>query len=71
MHNARPPPTDLHLNEPLETHRIHDTTDPAFTALARIYSDAIPTSERKSIEQLASMLERPEYIFLAAYRENP
>jgi ribosomal protein S18 acetylase RimI-like enzyme len=58
------------LNEPLETHHIHDATDPAFTALARIYSDAIPASERKSVEQLSSMLQRPEYIFLVASREN-
>jgi hypothetical protein len=55
---------------PLETHRIHSATDPAFTALAGIYSNAIPASERKSIQQLASMLQRPEYIFLVASREN-
>jgi GNAT superfamily N-acetyltransferase len=54
----------------LETHRIHAITDPAFAALVEIYRDAIPQSERKSIEQLSSMLKHPEYLFLVASREN-
>jgi GNAT superfamily N-acetyltransferase len=54
----------------LQTHRIHAATDPAFAALASIYSNAIAANERKNVDQLSSMLQRPEYIFLVATREN-
>jgi GNAT superfamily N-acetyltransferase len=37
-----------------------------YEALLRIYTESIPASERKTAEQLAVMVERPEYSFLAA-----
>jgi ribosomal protein S18 acetylase RimI-like enzyme len=40
--------------------------DPAFDDLFRIYTQAHPASERKSLEALRDMISRPEYLFLAA-----
>jgi GNAT superfamily N-acetyltransferase len=37
-----------------------------FDPLVRIYTEALPASERKSIDALRKMIARPEYFFLAA-----
>jgi ribosomal protein S18 acetylase RimI-like enzyme len=46
--------------------RIQSAENPRFGALVRIYTEALPASERKSVDVLARMIERPEYLFLAA-----
>ena len=50
--------------------RIHSASEPEFEGLVRIYSEAHPPSERKSIQSLAAMIARPEYHFLVAARES-
>ena len=47
----------------LKLHRVHASTEPEFAELVRIYSEAHPESERKKVELLSMMLERPEYLF--------
>ncbi len=54
----------------LTIHRIDRSADPAFAGLASIYTEAHPASERKSIGLLAAMIQRPEYLFLAASEES-
>jgi GNAT superfamily N-acetyltransferase len=39
---------------------------PEFDGLVRVYAEALPASERKSVDELRRMMERPEYVFLAA-----
>jgi GNAT superfamily N-acetyltransferase len=46
--------------------RIQSAEDPRFGELVRIYTDALPTSERKSTHALRQMIAEPEYFFLAA-----
>lgn len=46
--------------------RVTSAEEPAFADLVRIYSEAHPASEIKSVDALAAMIERPEYLFLAA-----
>jgi GNAT superfamily N-acetyltransferase len=46
--------------------RIHSAEDPRFGELVRIYTEALPASERKSVDALRQMIARPEYFFLAA-----
>jgi ribosomal protein S18 acetylase RimI-like enzyme len=41
-----------------------------FGGLVRIYTEALPASERKSVDALRQMIERPEYLFLAAVDED-
>lgn len=50
--------------------RLASPADPAFAALLRIYTEAIPASERKSPAQLATMLAQPRYSFLVAEDRN-
>ncbi len=50
--------------------RILSTAEPEFDALLRIYTEALPASERKSAEALARMIERPEYFFLVAIEDG-
>jgi ribosomal protein S18 acetylase RimI-like enzyme len=54
----------------LQIHRLCCTTHPAYEELIRIYEDSQPESERKSVADLARMMERPEYLFLAALRDQ-
>lgn len=53
----------------LKTRRVASAVDPDFAALARIYTEAHPESERKKVTLLASMVERPEYLFLVAAQD--
>jgi ribosomal protein S18 acetylase RimI-like enzyme len=50
----------------MEIHRALSAREPEFDELVRIYTEALPASERKSEEALRRMIERPEYVFLAA-----
>ena len=50
--------------------RIHSASGPEFEGLVRIYSDAHPSSERKSVQALAAMVARPDYYFFVASRET-
>ena len=45
--------------------RLRSATEPEFDALARIYAEAHPAGELKSIDALRQMIERPAYLFLA------
>jgi ribosomal protein S18 acetylase RimI-like enzyme len=55
---------------PLKIRRVNAVTGPEFAEVVRIYTEAHPESERKSIEWISSMVERPEYLFLAAMQER-
>jgi ribosomal protein S18 acetylase RimI-like enzyme len=46
--------------------RLHTPDDPRFAQLLTIYTEAHPASERKTVDQLAAMITRPEYLFLVA-----
>lgn len=46
--------------------RVTSAEEPAFADLVCIYCEAHPASEIKSVDALAAMIERPEYLFLAA-----
>ncbi len=50
----------------LQLERVISAGEPAFAELLAIYTQAHPASERKSPSLLASMIQRPEYQFLAA-----
>jgi GNAT superfamily N-acetyltransferase len=50
--------------------RLHGSLNPQFAQLLRIYSEAHPASERKSAETLASVADRPDYLFLVAIEEG-
>jgi GNAT superfamily N-acetyltransferase len=50
--------------------RLTLATDRAFDALVRIYKAALPASERKGVEALRTMLARPDYEFLVAWRDE-
>jgi predicted N-acetyltransferase YhbS len=49
----------------MNVHRVRSAGEPAFDGLIRVYKAAHPESERKSIDALRQMIERPEYLFLA------
>jgi GNAT superfamily N-acetyltransferase len=49
----------------MNVHRVRSAGEPAFDGLLRVYSASLPASERKSIDALRQMIERPEYLFLA------
>jgi ribosomal protein S18 acetylase RimI-like enzyme len=54
----------------LKIHRVSTVMDPAFEELVRIYSEAHPASERKSLASLSAMVERPEYLFLTMAQDR-
>jgi GNAT superfamily N-acetyltransferase len=49
----------------MNVHRVRSAGEPAFDGLLRIYIASHAASERKSIDTLRKMIERPEYLFLA------
>ena len=51
-------------------HRVCSVHEPAFAQLLRIYTDALPESERKSTERLSAMMSDPQYFFLVATMAN-
>ena len=50
--------------------RLVSAVEPAFDALLRIYANALPPSECKSVDALRRMINRPEYLFLASVDED-
>jgi GNAT superfamily N-acetyltransferase len=54
----------------MKVHRVLSSVQPEFDTLVRIYTEAHPGSERKPIAALQRMIERPEYLFLAAKQDN-
>lgn len=50
----------------LRVRRLVSSAEPEFDALLRIYAGAHPPGELKAASTLVQMIERPEYIFLAA-----
>jgi GNAT superfamily N-acetyltransferase len=52
----------------MDVRRVCSVADPAYDAFVRIYLDSQPHSELKTPAQLARMIEKPEYYFLAALR---
>ena len=50
--------------------RVASAVEPEFDALVRIYAEALPPSECKSVDALREMIARPEYSFLAAKEED-
>jgi ribosomal protein S18 acetylase RimI-like enzyme len=54
----------------LNIQRVHDASDPGFADLVRIYTEAHPASERKSVDLLSSMVNRREYLFLLAFQDR-
>ena len=48
----------------MNVHRVRSAGEPAFDGLSRVYTQALPASERKSMDALRAMIERPEYLFL-------
>jgi GNAT superfamily N-acetyltransferase len=48
----------------MNVHRVRSAGEPAFDGLLQIYKGALPASERKSVDALRQMIERPEYLFL-------
>jgi GNAT superfamily N-acetyltransferase len=60
------------LDEPPIAHveRLLSPSQPEFDALVRIYADALPPCECKSVDALREMIARPEYSFLAAKDED-
>jgi ribosomal protein S18 acetylase RimI-like enzyme len=50
--------------------RVLSASGPDFNALLRIYTEALPPSECKSVDTLRAMIERPEYLFLVAVDEG-
>ncbi|MDE3147883.1 MAG: GNAT family N-acetyltransferase [Acidobacteriota bacterium] len=57
-------------DDQLKIHRVQNSTEPEFAELVRIYSEAHPASERKSVAMLSSMVERPEYLFQVVSQAN-
>lgn len=49
----------------MNVHRVRTAGEPAFDGLLRVYTAAHPASERKDVDALRKMIERPEYLFLA------
>lgn len=49
----------------MNVHRVRTAGELAFDELVRIYTAAHPASERKDVDALRKMIERPEYLFLA------
>ena len=54
----------------MNIHRVCSVNEPSYEELLRIYRDSQPENELKSPDQLARMIERPEYFFLAARRDD-
>ena len=55
---------------PLTIHRLTGSADRQFATLLDIYTAAFPLEERKSAEQLRTMLHRPDYRFLLAQQSD-
>ena len=49
---------------PFTIHRVSDPKSQEFDALVAIYLAAHPASERKPVELLCAMVQRPDYLFL-------
>ena len=54
----------------MKIHRIRSVEEPAYKQLLHIYRDSQPENELKGPDQVAGMIERPEYFFLAALRDD-
>lgn len=54
----------------MKIHRVHSVDEAAYEQLLLIHHDSQPESELKGPDQLARMIERPEYFFLAAFRHD-
>lgn len=54
----------------MQVERLVDSQSPYFEALVAVYESAFPASERKSIDRLKAMIERPTYCFLGALQGN-
>src|SRR5215469_9960655 len=60
-----PMSSDVNVSH-LKIRRLVSSADREFDALLRIYAEAHPPGELKAASALVQMIERPEYIFLAA-----
>jgi ribosomal protein S18 acetylase RimI-like enzyme len=58
------------MSSSLKIQRIQSDTDPAFAELVKIYTESLPENERKNAGLLSSMIQRSEYLFLVACRDN-
>lgn len=54
----------------MKIYRVRSVDEPAYEALLRIYHDSQPEEELKGRDQLARMIARPEYIFLAGLLDD-
>jgi ribosomal protein S18 acetylase RimI-like enzyme len=54
----------------MNVHRVLSTTEHKFDALVRIYTEAHPATELKTVDALKRMIERPEYLFLMATQDG-
>ena len=54
----------------LSVHRVADTTSSDFHSLVDLYCAAHPASELKPLEQISSMAQRPDYLFLTAHLDG-
>jgi ribosomal protein S18 acetylase RimI-like enzyme len=54
------------LAQELEFHAVTDVTSKDFKSLFEIYCEALPASEKKTLEQLSYDIQRPGYYFFVA-----
>jgi N-acetylglutamate synthase-like GNAT family acetyltransferase len=57
-------------NTSVKIHRVHSGMEAEIAELLRIYQEAHPASERKSVKALLSMLQRSDYFFHVASQEG-